>query len=135
MDIAEYINSVVGTPWVEGKTDCYWLVEDSYLHLDGIELPQPPWRTVDGAADSGREMLASGQWKPCRVQEGAVFAIYNSDGALKHVGRILAGLAVHSDGTLQRAGQCRAERISDMEKLYRRLGYTVKYYTYEGANG
>ena len=130
--VEAYINSVVGTPWVEGETDCYWLVEDSYRELDGITLPTPPWRTVDGVSDSGREMLATGQWTPCDEQEGAIIALYDKQGALKHVGRILAGLAVHCDGTPTRQGQCIAESMRQLKARYAQAGYTIKYYLFEG---
>lgn len=131
----DYINSIVGTPWVQNVTDCYWVIEDSYRKLDGIELPCPPWRQECEVDKAGAEALKTGAWKPCRSQEGAVFAVYNKSGAMCHVGRILAGLAVHSDGTVSRDGQCRSESIKDMERRYRRYGMTVKYYIYEGANG
>lgn len=134
-NVIDYVNSVVGTPWVKNETDCYWLVEDSHSVLDGVELPCPPWRQECDTAKAGREALQTGAWRPCAQQEGATFAVYTKDGAMCHVGRILAGLAVHSDGTVSRQGQCRAESIRDMEKFYRRLGMSVKYYIYEGANG
>lgn len=128
--VIDYINSVVGTPWVEGVTDCYWLVEDSYRVLDGVTLPTPPWRTCDSVDDSAREILAAGGWVECEEQEGAVFAVYDKSGCMCHVGRILAGLAVHSDGTRQSAGQCRAEPLKAMQARYGRLGYTLRYYRY-----
>ena len=128
--VADYINSIVGTPWVEGVTDCYWVVEDSYRVLDGIVLPTPPWRAVDGIAASANEMLRSGAWLPSKPVEGAIIAVYDKDGVMCHVGRILAGLAVHSDGTRKNAGQCRAEPLADMQKRYARLGYRLEYYKY-----
>lgn len=128
--VAYYINSIIGTPWVEGVTDCYWVVEDSYRVLDGVTLPAPPWRAVDGVDDSGRKMLATGEWVECSEQEGAVFAVYDKSGCMCHVGRILAGLAVHSDGTRQNAGQCRSESMQAVKQRYARLGYTLRYYNY-----
>ena len=129
-NVIDYVNSIVGTPWVEGSTDCYWVVEDSYRVLDGVVLPAPPWRTVDGIDASAKKMLRSGAWLPSKPVEGAIIAVYDKDGAMCHLGRILAGLAVHSDGTRTNAGQCRTERLADMQRRYERLGYRLEYYTY-----
>ena len=132
MDEATYVNSIIGTEWVQGVTDCYWVIEDSFRVLDGIELPTPPWRKECKTGEAGKASLASGIWEESEAVDGAVFAVYK-DGVMCHVGRILCGMAVHSDGSISKAGHCKAEKIRRMERFYNRVGMTVKYYTYKGA--
>ena len=38
-DLLEYAATLLGTPYVHGKTDCIMFVRECYLHVFGVELP------------------------------------------------------------------------------------------------
>lgn len=138
MNEIDYINQVVGTPWLKasddianGGLDCWGVVVDSFLNIEGIKLPTPPWRQECETGKAGDAAIESGCYTPCECENGAIFAVYRK-GAMVHVGRVLSGLAVHSDGSTKRPSSCKSESVKDMVKCYERFGMEIKYFRYEG---
>lgn len=98
----DYINSVVGKPWVnraEGPDsfDCWGIVIDSYRKVDGIELPQ-----IDGYIDTECKTDEAAQqakdaniYERCEAQDGAIMVAYFND-KMVHVGRCLCGGVLHA---------------------------------------
>lgn len=140
MTPAEYVNSVIGTPWLKGSDDranggldCWGVLVDKFKLLDGVTLPTPPWRQECDVEQAGAAALSTGDWEPCEPRDNACFCVFDKDGKMLHVGVILCGLAVHSDGTIDRESSCKAVDIKIMETRYEKVGYQVKYFTYVGA--
>ncbi len=102
MNAEEYINSVVGKPWVnrsEGPDDfdCWGIVIDSFRKIDGIELPQIGGY-VDHECDTGeaaQEALDTNNYAKCQPTNGAIMTAF-FNGKLVHVGRCLAGGVLHA---------------------------------------
>ena len=134
----EYVNRMVGTPWVKGADDperdggldCWGAVHDSYKCIDEIILPTPSNREE---CDFSKSMDISGLFEPIDgAMEGAVFGCYNSDGVMIHIGRILAGRAYHSVGTEENPRNVCTWSLHQLERHYQRLSCTVEYYLYVG---
>ena len=131
MNAIAWINDVVGKPWEDradgpDSYDCWGLVIDSFSRVDG-----DPLNEVDGYASgapievAGASEELSGDWEECEAEHGAVFCVYNNEGSMVHVGRILAipkaGLyAVHSRGE---GGQVQTNKIGAIKRKYANLKF------------
>ncbi|AIM40787.1 minor tail protein [Idiomarinaceae phage Phi1M2-2] len=126
MTSAEYVNAVVGTPWVLagndwGAFDCWGLVEHSYRALDGVSLPPvEPRDDVQGAFSN------VGWVQECDECEGAIFGVVDAEGNMHHVGRVLAGMHVHAHGSRNKTGQTRASTKRELLRFFR--DNEIKYY-------
>lgn len=139
MKPSDYINSVIGKPWVRasdsfdnGGVDCWGFVVDSFLKIDGIKLPTPPWRDEMDLDKSGAAAIRGGDYEPCEACHGAIFVVVDRDGAMLHVGRILNGYAAHADGAVGRNGEVVAIELSMLKRRYRVCGFDMRYYRYIG---
>ncbi|AUR85556.1 NlpC/P60 family protein [Vibrio phage 1.076.O._10N.286.51.B7] len=102
MKAEDYINSVIGKPWVnraEGPDafDCWGLVLDSFRKIDGFELPQ-----IDGYVDTqcktakaASEAIDSGSYIKCEPHDGAIMTAFIGK-KIVHVGRCLCGGVLHT---------------------------------------
>jgi len=125
MTVTDYINSVVGLPWVAGSDDpsigldCWGLVVDSFRRIDGIELP--PLNAYDALdiAAGFAEGMAAGKWQPCGALDGAVVACFDAEDRLDHVGRLLCGKMLHSQGKRTQPGEVTLWPIGVARKFYR----------------
>ena len=140
MKPSDYINSVVGKPWVRasdsfdnGGVDCWGLVVDSFDKIDGIKLPTPPWRVEMDLDKSGVAAINTGCYQPSNSVHGAIFAVVDRDGAMLHVGRVLNGYALHADGAVGKNGEIVAVELSVLKRRYRVCGFDMRYYQYIGA--
>lgn len=128
MNATDYVNSVVGKPWVnraEGpdEFDCWGLVIDSFRKLDGIELPQ-----ISGYVDpecktsvAANEAIISGNYETCKPHDGAIMTAYYG-GKLVHVGRCLCGGVVHaSEGLGVKFNSYRAIESTNQKVEYYKL--------------
>ncbi|AZU97918.1 hypothetical protein [Vibrio phage LP.1] len=107
MNQFEYCDRVNGLPWVnraEGPNayDCWGLVLDSFRQVDNLELPQISGYadhnvSTEDAADGAQNMRC---FKPCKPQDGAIMALFNTKGQITHVGRCLAGRVLHATSGL-----------------------------------
>lgn len=124
MDKDEFINGMIGIPWVDRACtmeacDCWGLVVLYYRHVLGIELHQLP------GYESGSDFLTCYSdevvfWRRSDVpQEGGIFIAYVGH-RQEHVGVIANGAALHSRGD---GGGVRHDRIRVIEKLFTRVEY------------
>lgn len=124
MDKDEFINGMIGIPWVDRACtmkacDCWGLVVLYYRHVLGIELHQLP------GYESGSDFLTCYSdevvfWQRSDVpKEGGIFIAYVGD-RQEHVGVIANGAALHSRGD---GGGVRHDRIRVIEKLFTRVEY------------
>lgn len=123
-----YINSVIGKPWVnraEGPDafDCWGIVIDSFRKVDGIELPQ-----ISGYVDincetseAAQQAIDSKNYIKCQPSDGAIMAAFFND-KLVHVGRCLCGRVLHSTEGIG----VRADKYSVITRVNQR----VEYYKY-----
>lgn len=135
MNIDDYINSVVGKPWVnraEGPDsfDCFGLVLDSFRRLDGIELPVIPGYLdfSSTVAEAVKEQKIKDCWSKVSsavFAHGTVVVCYHS-GKPVHVGRCLCGGVVHSLGNRKGEGIVRFQSHA----MIRRLFQEVEYYAF-----
>ena len=121
----EYVNRMVGLPWVGGSydianggLDCRGAVAHSFKCIDGIDLPVPL-------------ELADYEEVPAALPR-SIFACYNEAGDIIHIGRILAGRAYHATGTAEAPGSVCTWPIGVLKRYYSSLGCTIKYYVYAG---
>jgi hypothetical protein len=135
---SEYVNRMVGLPWLRGSDnpangglDCWGAVVDSYRCIEGVELPTPSNReacdfseSLDGSISDYQELGV--------VMEGAIFACYNADSVMIHIGRILAGRAFHAVGSVDNPQSVCTWSIDVLRRYYSSLGCTIKYYKYKG---
>ena len=98
----DYINRAIGKPWVnraEGpeEFDCWGIVIDSFLKIDGLVLPQ-----IEGYKDKGcqtskaaQQAFDSKSYIKCQPTDGAIMTAFFGD-KLVHVGRCLCGGVLHA---------------------------------------
>lgn len=135
MNNLEWINAVAGKPWVDradgpSSFDCWGLVIDSFRRVDGVELPDitgyNSGESIEAIGSPVRDQLG---WPEIETpQNGAVFCVYLSNGAMVHVGRVLlaSGMlyAVHAAGK-DGKGQVTPE---PMRIVAERYSGRIKYY-------
>lgn len=124
----DYINSVIGKPWVnraEGPDafDCWGIVIDSFRKVDEIELPQiAGYVDVDcETSEAAQQAIDSKKYIKCQPSDGAIMAAF-FNGRLVHVGRCLSGGVLHSTEGL-------GVRF-DKYRLVTALHQQVEYYKY-----
>lgn len=138
MNKIDFINSVVGLPWVEGSSDpakgldCFGLVEYSYAAVDRIILPRLAGRARIEVGAGFQAALGTGAYEPCEEKEGAIWGLLDSASDLVHVGRILEGKALHSCGQEFGGGGVVAWPFKIAKRLYSR---NYKFVFYEVAHG
>lgn len=134
----EYINRMVGLPWVKGADDpvrdggldCWGAVYHSFLCVNGVKIPTPDNRSE---CDFTQSMGIADYFDEVDFPlEGSVFGCYDDSGVMIHIGRVLAGRAYHAVGTPDNPGSVCTWSVRQLERQYARLGYSVKYYTYKG---
>lgn len=129
MNAYNYINSVVGKPWVnraEGPDafDCFGIVIDSFRKVDGIEIPVICGYS-DGSDDieSGFDIESnSGAWRKSQARDGAVMVAYNNDKPA-HVGRCIAGGVLHALGNQDGQGSVQFHDYKMLRKIFNRVEY------------
>ena len=134
MNKIEWIDSVVGKPWVDRADgpdyfDCWGVVLDSFLRVD-----EKPLHNVEGY-DSGELIETAGAreaqgWPEIESPiDGCVFCVILASGDMIHVGRIFqvgSGLvAVHAAGK-HGNGQTVAEPIRAIKERFK---HRLHYYT------
>lgn len=130
MTAQEYIDRVVGVPWVNrGCTldgmDCWANVILYFRHVHGVEIPE-----VAGYADGSTPIsdgffaqANAGWWhQEQEPSDGLVFAAFKGD-IPAHVGVITGGRCLHSLGSDERPGSVGYHSLRTIEKLYSRLEF------------
>ena len=93
MTETEFINSIVGTPWVErgdgvNGLDCWGLVVRYYRDVLGIELENDyPFNLASGYIDQ----ILTGKWVPCAKRSGVAFMGFDRNNEPLHVGVVVNG--------------------------------------------
>lgn len=126
----DYINSTVGKPWIsraEGPDgfDCWGIVIDSFIKVDGVELPQINGYT-DKDCETGivaQEAFDSKSYIKCQPTNGAIMTSFVGE-TLVHVGRCLCGGVLHATEGL-------GVRF-DKYRVINATNQTVEYYKYVG---
>lgn len=119
-----YINYVVGKPWANRTSgpmsfDCYGLLIDSFRKINGITLP-----FVDGYSSKkpieqiGTNEAFKKHWLECNEKEAQVFACYDADGNMFHVGRITPFGALHAFGQYGQ-GQVSMHSVKALTRIMR----------------
>lgn len=127
MDNIQWINSVVGKPWVDRSTgpdkfDCWGLVVDSFQRIDGVVLPEVAGYESGEPIENIGTTAANGWHEIPDAADGCVFCVYLNNGSMVHVGRVLminkAGFyAVHAAGK-DGVGQVAAEPLRSIKSRY-----------------
>ena len=128
MNHDDYINSVVGKPWVnraEGpeEFDCWGIVVDSFRKLDNIELPQISGYTDKdcNTGDAAQEAFDTNNYRKSQPTDGAIMTAF-FNGKLVHVGRCLCGGVLH-------ASEGMGVRF-DKYRVINKVNQKVEYYKY-----
>lgn len=135
----EYVNSVVGKPWVKGSDDpeqgldCWGLILDSFRKIEGRELPPVFQREKCDLSRSAALALHRGDFVRCDEKEGAIWGLIDSNGYLAHVGRIICGRAVHAAGNELGAGSVVAWPLAHTFQHYRSRGFQIEFYEVAGG--
>lgn len=123
----EWVESVVGKPWVDRSTgpdsfDCWGLVVDSFARIEGVTLPEvagyADGQPIEDIGNAGAE-----SWREVQGPvAGCVFCVYLNTGAMVHVGRVImirkVGLfAIHAAGK-DGNGQVAAEPMRQILSRY-----------------
>lgn len=134
----EYVNRMVGLPWLKGSDDpvnggldCWGAVVHSYRCIDGIELPTPMNREQCQFSESLEGSLPDYEELP-NALPGAIFACYDQDDNMIHIGRILAGRAYHAVGSEDNPQSVCTWPIDVLKRYYSQMGCSIKYYRYKG---
>ncbi len=132
MNITEYIESVIGKPWVDRAAgpnafDCWGLVVDSFDKVEGVELP-----TVLGYSDGiktskcAKHEIERSHWiEVDNPTAGLVFVCEHSGGA-SHVGRMIDSTwCLHSP---HGGSGVQVNKLAAMKRLNR--NQTYRYFKY-----
>lgn len=129
MNCIEWINAVVGKPWIDradgpDSFDCWGLVLDSFRRIDGVELHNVIGYEEGSPIEvAGIPEQASGRWQKLdKYEDGAVFCCYSVSNVLVHVGRVFLLIgsgyhAVHARGS-EGKGQVAVDDIRALQRLY-----------------
>jgi hypothetical protein len=126
----EFVNKVVGVPWVNRGCDfigmdCWAVVVLFFDHVHGINIPIVPGY-ADGTtpiADGFFAQAESGYWlKELAPSDGVVFAAFRGE-IPAHVGVITGGRCLHCLGSDDKPGSVGYHSIQTLEKIYSRLEY------------
>ena len=116
MTAQEFIERMVGTPWVKWRADfdgadCFGMLILYHRHVLGIELGEVPHVSID---DGFRAVTG---WEECT--EGATsFMCFNGPQAV-HCGILLPnGGALHCEGSDEHPGNVRVSRLRSMKIIY-----------------
>ena len=123
----EFINKIIGVPWVNRASsfdacDCWGLVLLYYKHVMSIDLP--PVEGYLEKIDIGEcwygESLKSHWQKVSNIDEhGLVFTCYSVSGRPQHVGVYIGnGLVIHADGHIKDGGSVRVNKLTAISRLY-----------------
>ena len=125
----DYVNSVVGKPWVRygngpDSFDCWGLTVDSFAKIDCIEI-----KKIDGyddgyesAAPLAMSELDSGRWRPSQPMDGAVMVVCDK-GKPIHFGRCIMGGVLHAYGKQDHPGQVRWQSYKSIRRQFRDVTY------------
>lgn len=100
MKTVDYLHRIMRARYSLGKSswqevDCWGLVEHSFKHIDGLELPPIERHSKDQVPELGAIQEGSGFYTEVDQCEGAIICFYAKSGALEHIGRILFGEVYH----------------------------------------
>lgn len=125
----EYINTYIGTPWLKGSDeidngglDCWGVVVHSFKEIEGIDLPPVTSRELCDLDGSAKNDIDGDFYQEIsKPEDGCIFCCYK-DGVMVHIGRILAGKAVHANGDAGYGSMC-AWSIPVLQRVYKELKY------------
>lgn len=132
MNIKDYIDSVIGKPWVDRATgpdafDCWGLVVDSFDKVEGITLP-----VVDGYADGvvtsqcAMKEIENPHWKEVDSPTAGLVFVCESSGGASHVGRMIDSTwCLHSP---HGGSGVQVNKLAAMKRLNR--NQTYRYFKY-----
>lgn len=132
MTITEYIDTVIGKPWVDRATgpdsfDCWGLVVDSFEKVEGIKLP-----VVFGYADGietsqcAESEIAKSHWVEVTQPTAGLVFVCESSGGASHVGRMIDSTwCLHSP---HGGSGVQVNKIAAMKRLNR--NQTYRYFKY-----
>jgi len=120
----EFINKVIGVPWVRfahsfESMDCYGLVMLYYQHVLNVDIGEMPIRDIkEGAFES------SPLWKKSQAAAGGlVFTAYRGD-VPHHCGIALNDeYVLHAAGNSQAYGSVKIDRIAALKRLYGKIEF------------
>ena len=129
MTPADYVNSVVGKPWVRfgngpDAFDCWGLTVDSFATVDGLDI-----KRVKGYQDGyacatplAEAEIGSGRWKPSQPMDGAVMVV-SEKGKPINFGRCIMGGVLHAYGKPGQPGQVRWQTYQAIRRQFREITY------------
>ena len=130
----DYINTYIGTPWVKGSDDinnggldCWGVVVHSFKEIEGIDLPPIESRSTCDLDGLSKKHIDGDLYQEIDdAEDGCIFCCYK-DGYMVHIGRILAGKAVHANGDIGYGSMC-AWDVKLLKRIYKELKfYKVNY--------
>lgn len=130
MKASEYIESRLGTPYklgsddVEQGLDCWGVVYDSFMAIDGLKLP-PIERSSLNQCDDLYGVNKDLYETLRELEDGCIFCCFDSEGVFEHVGRVLNGLFIHSGSDF---GGFSVWKLSVAKRLYSQGGRSFKCY-------
>ncbi len=130
----DYINSVVGKPWVDRANgpdsfDCWGIVIDFFekIHGDKIDVSGYESKNID-FYQGFYDQINKGIFVPAdETDNGVVFTAFVKD-TPTHIGVVIGDMCLHALGGNNVLGQVRYHKLRVMKRIYDRL----EYYKYVG---
>ena len=132
MDKMEFINNVIGLPWVNRaasfeSVDCWGLVILYYKHVLSINLPMVEGYDIgDNISECWQRESANSHWHEVDTpeSESLVFTCYDTSGKPAHVGIYIGGgMVLHAHGNEVIGGSVKAHKIKVIERMYGNLTF------------
>ena len=128
----EFINKVIGLPWINraasfDAVDCWGLVILYYKHVLNIELPVVDgYQLNDNISKCRQRESNKTHWEEVESADNntLVFTCYDTIGRPAHVGLYIGGgMVLHAHGNEELGGSVKAHKIKVIERMYGKMTF------------
>lgn len=132
----DYINSLIGSPWVYIENDCFAVVRKALKGAFGIDVPYIPLPDVSSADDNARlfdEHSRRDEWAEVIEPLPGDVVLFYRKGIPNHIGLYIGNWdCLHCFGCPKNPGVTVVENLRKMNKI---LYPAHKFFRYENNSG
>lgn len=125
----EFINKIVGAPWVNRKSDfdgcdCFGLVKLYYYHVLGFKISEVKGYKQNEPFTNVFESNIELQWTEIDNYEDGAMAVFYMHGEPKHVALCVGdNKYLHSQGDINRPAKAELVKTRALKRLYNDVTY------------
>jgi len=125
----EFINKVIGIPWVNRQSnfdgcDCFGIVKLYYKHVMGWDISEVKGYEQNEPFTDVLESNIEMQWSEIDNYEDGAMAVFYVHGEPKHIALCIGGAKfLHSHGHINNAGKVELVKMRALKRLYNEVTY------------